>query len=188
MKNLLLVFLLSVGAYLNAQDLDIYKHQKNSNFEIPDIPQGMTYNEFKILSTNLRMQDMAMAVVLPGHAHFKIGEKTTGYYIMGARMTGYLGWAYLALIDESLTGIVFKDNLNIESDVSTGDEIIAYGSVVLMLGSYVYDWIHAKYKLDDKQTKIRYKYAKKRLRISMSGLHYNYNNRNYPALSLTYHF
>ena len=186
MRYLFFAVLTFVLGVVQAQDFDIYKHQKNSNFDIPNIPAGMTYNEFKILSTDLRMQDMAMAVVLPGHVHFKIGEKKTGYYILGARVTGYLGWAYLALIDESLTGIVLKDSLDIDSNISTGDEIIAYGSVVLMVGSYVYDWIHGKYKLDSKQNHIRYKYAKKKIQLSLSDI--RHNKKIYPGLALTYNF
>ena len=186
MKYWIFVIWLFTGMFSQAQDLDIYKHQKNSNFDIPDIPQNMTYEEFKVLSTDLRLQDMAIAMILPGHAHFKIGEKKTGYYILGTRLTGYLGWVYLALTDESLSGIVLKDNLDIDSNVSTEDKIIAYGSVALMMGSYLFDWIHAKYKLEEKQNKIRYKYAKKKIRISMSDLHYN--NRVCPAVALTYKF
>jgi len=185
MKNLYIILLL-VSLVSNAQDVDVYKHHKNSNFEIPDIPKGMTYEEFEILSTDLRMQDMAMAVVFPGHVHFKIGEKKTGYILLGARLAGYAGWTYLAINDESLSGIVLTDNLDIETDVSTGDEIVAYSSIALMLGSYLYDWIHGKYKLDEKQNSIRYKYAKKKVQLSLSDI--RANNRIFPGVALTYKF
>jgi len=182
MKRAVFVFILFIGFFVQAQDVDIYKHQKNSNFNLPDIPAGMTYEEFKTLSTDLRMQDMAMAVVLPGHIHFKIGEKKTGYYLLSARLLGYMGWTYLALSDESLSDIIIKDNLDVGSDVSTGETIVAYGSIALMLGTYLYDWIHGKYKLDNKQNNIRYKYAKQKLRLSLSEI--KQNKKIYPALAL----
>jgi len=183
-KLLLLIFLIGLSSF--AQDLDIYKHQKNSNFDIPDIPKNMTYEEFKILSTDLRMQDMAIAAILPGHTHFKIGDNQTGYYLLSARLAGYLGWAYLSLSDKSLSGILVKDRLNVDADISTADTAIAYSSVALMLGSYLYDWIHGKYRLDAKQSAIRYKYAKKKFRFGLSIIPYNYKMT--PSIALTYKF
>ncbi len=171
---------------LRAQDLDIYKHQKNSNFDIPAIPKEMTYEEFKILSTDLRMQDMVIAAILPGHVHFKIGEKKTGYYILGTRSLGYLSWIYLSLSDESLTEIIFLDNTGLEYNVPTSDLIIAYGSLALIIGSYLYDWIHGKYLLDEKQNHIRYKYARKKMQVGFNII--QNRHKNYPALALTYKF
>jgi len=169
-----------------SQDLDIYKKTDNSNYKIPDISKEMTYEEFKILGTNLRMQDMMIATILPGHVHFKIGEKKTGYYILGTRVLGYGAWAYLALNNKSLFNIVLYDNYTFWDKTSTGDKIVAYTSVVLMVGSYFYDWIHGKYILDDKQSKIRYKYAKKKAKLSFGSI--NFNNKYYPALSFSYTF
>ncbi len=185
MKNLSIVILLLLTQNLWSQDLDIYKHQKNSNFEWPSIPKEMTFEEFEILSTDLRMQDMMIATVLPGHIHFKIKEKKTGYYILGARSIGYAGWLYLSLTDESLTNILILDNSGLDQNISAGDIIIAYGSVVMMIGSYLYDWIHGKYLLDRKQNQIRYKYAH-RLSLNLSDI--QINKRIYPGLSLTYTF
>ncbi len=171
---------------MQAQDLDIYKHHKNSNFELPNIPKEMTFEEFKLLSTDIRMQDMMMAMVLPGHIHFKIGEKKTAFYVLGARAAGFAGWTYLSLSDESLTNIVFYDSLGVHTNVSTGNIIVAYGSLVLIIGSYLYDWIHGKYLLDRKQNKIRYKYAKQKVQVGFSNI--KINQLNYPGLALTFNF
>ena len=168
-----------------AQDIDIYKHQKNSNFQWPAIPREMSFEEFELLSTDLRMQDMLMAVVLPGHVHFKIKEKKTGYYLLGARSLGYAGWVYLSLTDESLTSILILDNTGLDKNISTGDIIIAYSSVLLMLGSYLYDWIHGKYLLDGKQNKIRYKYARK---LSLNFSDIQIDRFHYPGLKLSLNF
>jgi len=186
MTKYLFILLTLISLQLSAQDLDIYKVKKNSNFELPNIPKGMTYEEFKTLSTDLRMQDMAIALVFPGHAHFKIGEKKKGYYIMGVRSLGYAAWGYLALNNKSLISIVAKDQLYYSSSVSDTDVAIAYSSLVLMVGSYLYDWIHAKYMLDSKQNSIRYKYAKKKVLFGVSSM--QFNQKYYPSLSLTYNF
>jgi len=182
--SFLLIFLSLGWSY--GQDLDIYKHQKNSNFEIPDIPKEMTYKEFKILSTDLRMQDMVIAAILPGHVHFKIGEKKTGYYILGARSLGYLGLIYLSAVDKSWSKIILLDNIGLDQSISTGDIIVTYGSLMLILGSYLYDWIHGKYVLDDKQNRIRYKYAQKKLQLSFNLI--RSARFQYPAVGLIYNF
>ncbi len=182
----LFLLLLSIGFHAFAQDLDVYKVKKNSNFELPDIPKDMTFQEFELLSTNLRMQDMVIAAVLPGHVHFKIKEKKAGYYLLGTRSLGYAGWAYLSIKEESLLNMLFLPGYNYLYNISTGDKIVAYTSVVLIVGSYLYDWIHGKYILDKKQNKIRYKYAKKRTQIGLSSI--RINHKDYPALALTYSF
>ena len=186
MKYFVLLSILFFSINAKGQDLDIYKHRKNSNFNLPAIPKGMTYKEFKILSTDLRMQDMMIATILPGHVHFKIGEKRKGFYILGTRGLGYAGWVYLAIEDKSLTNIILLDNIGIDNTISTSDIIIAYGSLGLIIGSYLYDWIHGRYLLDEKQNKIRYKYAKKKLQLGMNIIQ-SYH-KNYPGLALTYKF
>ena len=185
-KYLLFTYLLLSYEITYSQDLDIYKKEKNTNFDIPNIPSEMTYKEFKILSTNLRMQDMAIAMFLPGHIHFKIGEKRSGYYILSTRSLGFIGWGYLAINHHSLSSIILYDKYNITDKTSTCDKIIGYTSVVLMVGSYLYDWIHGKYILENKQNKIRYKYAKKKTKIGVSSI--NINGKYYPTFTLTYTF
>jgi hypothetical protein len=186
MKIALYIILSIISLQIYAQDLDLYKVKKNSNFELPDIPKGMTYEEFKTLSTNLRMQDMAIAVILPGHAHFKIGETKRGYYILGVRSLGYAAWGYLALNNQSLSTVILQNQLDYDESISTTDIVVAYSSVALMLGSYLYDWIHAKYMLDNKQNRIRYKYAKKKVQVAVSSI--QFDQKYYPSLALTYNF
>ena len=185
-KTAYLILFLLINIQCYAQDLDIYKHHKNSNFEMPVISKRMTYQEFKILSTDLRMQDMVIAAIFPGHVHFKIGEKKAGYYILGTRSLGYLGWAYLSLTDKSLTKILFLDQTNLSSNISTGQNIVAYGSLALIIGSYLYDWIHGQYILADKQDRIRYKYAPKKIQVGLNII--KSKPYNYPGLSIAYKF
>ena len=167
-----------------AQDIDIYKHQKNSNFQWPSIPKEMTFEEFEILSANLRMQDMLIAVVLPGHIHFKIKEPKKAYSILGARSLGYAGWIYLSKTNNSLINIILLNQLDLQL-ASNFETFIAYGSIFLIVGSYLYDWIHGRYVLDKKQNKIRYKYSKK---ISLNLSNIKINNNFYPGFTLAYNF
>ena len=187
MKHIVSYILIIFGfGLVSGQDLDIYKHQKNSNFDIPNIPKEMSYEEFKILSTELRMQDMIIAMALPGHVHFKIGEKKTGYYILGIRSLGYLGWGYLSINNKSLSKIIVLDSTGLDDSLSVSDLVVAYSSIALIIGSYLYDWIHGKYLLDDKQNRIRYKYAHKKLQLGLNIIKTPVSQ--YPALGLTFNF
>ncbi len=185
-RKIIFYTLLFFVGFADAQDLDVYSKNKNSNFIIPNVPAEMTYDEFKVLSTNLRMQDMGVAMILPGHIHFKIGEKKIGYYILGVRSLGFAGWGYLSLKDKSLTSIILFDDYKIIDNTSTGDKIIAYTSAALLVGTYLYDWIHGKYKLDEKQSKIRYKYAKKKAKMTVGSI--KVGEKYYPSVGLAYTF
>jgi len=185
MRSWVVIISVFFSTTLMAQDLDVYKHQKNSNFQWPDIPKEMSFEEFEILSVDLRMQDMMIATILPGHIHFKIKETKTAYYILSARSLGYLGCIYLAAIDQPVTDIVWSDTTGLDTNISTGEYVVAYGSVALILGSYLYDWIHGKYILEKKQNQIRYKYARK---LSLNVSEIKMNRNIYPGLSLTYNF
>ncbi len=185
MRSFFVFILLFMSGILVAQDLDIYKHQKNSNFQWPKIPKEMSFEEFEILSTELRMQDMMIAAVFPGHIHFKIKENKTGYYILGTRGLGYMGIIYLAAVDQPVTDIIISDTTGIDPDISTSDYVVAYTSIALIVGSYLYDWIHGKYLLDKKQNTIRYKYARK---LSLNFSNIKQFQKMYPGLTLTYNF
>jgi len=184
-KIFLYIFIFSVSI-IRAQDIDIYKKNINSNFQLPEIPANMSYSEFKILSTNLRLQDMGMAMVFPGHIHFKIGEKKTAYYILGARSVGFAGVIYMSAKNQSVYKTLILNNAGIDREISTMDELISYTSVILIGGSYLFDWIHGKYKLREKQTKIRYKYAKQKLKTGFSLI--EIDKFLYPGLNIKYTF
>ncbi len=187
MKYLIgLVLVILTACKVSGQDLDVYKHQKNSNFDIPEIPGEMTYEEFKILSTDLRVQDMFIAGVFPGHVHFKIGEKKKGCYILGTRTLGYIGWGYLSLTNKSLTKIILLDTAGLDKEISTGDLVVAYGSLTLIVGSFLYDWIHGKYLLDDKQNRIRYKYARKKIQLGLNII--KTPRSEYPGINIAFNF
>jgi hypothetical protein len=152
---------------LKAQDVDVFKRDLNDHFNIPQLPDSMKYEEFKILSTDLRLMDAAEALIVPGLAHFKIHENGTGYSLVAARLLGYAGIVYVNVHNENL----LSDALNYEVLKSKGDKTdyyIGVGSIGLVLASYLYDWIHARALLDQKQQKIRYKYAVKLRPVSVS--------------------
>jgi len=162
MKNLFLALLLQsiVMSVALAQDVDVYKRDLNDHFAFPPIPKEMNFDDFKILSTNIRLMDAMDAMVVPGYIHFKAMDKTTGYTLIGIRSLGFIGLVYVNY--KSSTS--WKDILNYKSAISSEAKTsyyIALGSIAMITSSYLYDWIHGRAILESKQQNIRYKYSLK---------------------------
>ena len=179
----LLLFLLTNPVV--GQDFDIYPRLKDDNVKVPDLYEKVTFEEFKVLSRDIRMMDMPYSLIVPGYIHFKAGDKTMGYTMVGLRLAGYTGLAVTAIrvsqLGHRATDIVEgKDNLKADRD-------IFIASSVLIIGSWLFDWIHGKYRLEKKQELIRYKYAvkfrlEKQFAKPTSSIHYA------PGIMLTLNF
>jgi len=167
---------------IKAQDMDVFKRSLNDHFSIPQIADSMSFEEFKTLSTNLRLMDAMEAMLVPGLIHFKVKDKTTGWVMVGTRLVGYGGLVYVNFHKDGLWSDVFNYQ-DLNSDESKSDYYIALASVGLIAGSYLYDWIHGRSLLDKKQQKIRFKYAVK-IRKDVSAFPYNYKSTAYPELAL----
>ncbi len=158
-KNLLGLLLVFLTLSAVAQDVDVYNRTTNDNFRFPERPAAMSFEEFELLSTDLRMQDMMGAALVPGYVHFKIKEKKKGWWLVGIRSVGYMGFAYLSYRNKSALNIVFNPFAKYTDKNYTSDAIVAYTSIFLVAGSFLYDWFHGRWILEHKQNKIRYKYA-----------------------------
>jgi len=173
MKNkLFIVFLFFLCNIVQAQDFDIYPRLKDDNVKMSDLYENTFFDEYQILARDVRMMDMAYSAIVPGYVHFKAKDLITGYSLMGIRLLGYSGLAY-----NYYHGLGLKHISNLESD-------IFYSSISLIVGSYLFDWIHGKYRLEKKQEYIRYKYS---IKLKLNNLTYNQNNLT-PCLSFTYNF
>ncbi len=159
-KNLLLLLLLSFLSCIDAQDIDIYKKNKNDNYDMPKIMHDMSYSEFKLLSQNIRMRDMMYALVVPGFIHYKAQENKSGNWLAGIRGTSYLtlGAIYWYVKDQ-YPNIEIK-NLNKNNDQQVLQNIF-YGTIGVIISTYIFDIIHGEVRLSDKQEKIRYKFSLK---------------------------
>ncbi len=145
-----------------SQDIDIYRKNKDDNLKTANIPSGMSYSEFQLLSRNLRLKDMLYAMVVPGYVHFKAKEKATAYTLVGLRTAGYIGlgalyYSYNSHYDAAYT---YGETKNGTIDVSNYD-IAFISSLTVIFATYLYDWIHGDYVLKKKQNLIRYKYGLK---------------------------
>jgi hypothetical protein len=146
---------------LRAQDIDVFKRSLNDHFNIPQLPDSMKYEEFQILSTDLRLMDAAEAIFVPGLLHFKIKENTMGYTLLATRLLAYAGIIYVDVHNSGIISDVFKWKVS-GSNANKIDYYIAFLSVNLAISSYLFDWIHARSLLERKQQKIRFKYAVRR--------------------------
>lgn len=179
----LLLFAFSIS--ILAQDVDVFKRDLNDHFDIPQTPLEMTYEEFQYLSTNFRLMDAMEAVIVPGLIHFKVKDNTTGWTLLGVRLLGYSGLIYVNRKNIGpLSDILSSQQLNSEN--STRDYYINLGSIALVAGSYLYDWIHGRSLLESKQQKIRYKYS---IKLSPQNKELSSRKANfYPEISISANF
>lgn len=141
------------------QDIDIYRHEVNTNFHFPEVPRAMTFREFDLLSTQVRMQDVFASAIMPGYIHFRIYEKKKGYWLLGLRLLGYGGMIYLSARNKSWVNLLFNPLARYLDPYYKWDIAVVYASGFLILGTFFYDWLHGRYLLQYKQIKIRFKYA-----------------------------
>ena len=168
MKNLSLIFLIIISLFITnisfSQDLDIFNKQQNDNFEMPKINSKMSFREYQILSRTLRMKHMLYAMVVPGFTHFYAQENKLGYSMLATRIAGYGGLGYVWLKNKDR--ITFKDLLlkQFNRNIFPEEERNKYTaitsiSLVMIFGSYFFDWIHGQYRLEKKQEEIRFKFS-----------------------------
>ncbi len=186
MKKIVFLLFLSIPLSIFAQDLDLYHINQDDKLKMQPIPEGMTYDEFHLLSTNLRMKDMLYAMIVPGYVHYQADEKRTAAWMFGMRMSGFAGLGYISLTYKS---IFERSVLNLtEPELSVQQEklntVITTTSLVLIFGTYFYDWIHGQYKLTHKQDMIRYKFG---LKMKMENLQ-SFQPQQIPSLSLSIRF
>ncbi len=185
MKIFLLLFTIGLTLQINAQDIDLYKKDKNDNYKLPNINQKMTYEEFELLSQNMRMKDMLYAGVVPGYVHFKANDKKTGYWLLGIRSASYIALTATYLSGKhKLLAIDTNDLSDEELDDKNRYENSFYTAITIATATYIYDIIHGEAVLHRKQEKIRYKYAIK------AGNHPTsfQGSRSYPSLAVSIQF
>ena len=179
------IFTLSMLAcmYLpsHAQDFDLHVKKPNDGFRLPQVPAEMGLEEFQLLSRTVRMRDMAYAMVVPGYVHFRTFEPGMGYTLLGARLLGYSGWAVLSLNSSyqirSLVNVQYKGSQVEVSSRTQTYQALLFTASALVLGSYFFDIIRGHTLLQNKQERIRYKYAIKPQLIS-------YQNKNYFSMAV----
>ncbi|MEA2042597.1 MAG: hypothetical protein U9N85_08610 [Bacteroidota bacterium] len=190
MKHLFTLLFISLFgvSILFGQDIDLFSKNKNDNFNMPSIDKEMSFEQFQLLSRDLRMQDMMYAIVVPGWTHFKAQENTLGYSMVGARVLGYSGLAYVSLNNDDFISWGSLLKLNLDRSVFPEEERTKYQTITsvstaLIIGSYLFDWIHGQYRLSKKQEQIRYKYSLK-LSSSVINMHGNYSPGGYAVPSI----
>jgi len=190
MKNSLFLFFVLIFSFsLSAQDIDIYSKKKNSNYELPNLNPQTSFEEFQLLNRTLRMQDMAFAAIVPGYVHFKVKDPGMGYTMLGLRSAGYAGLIYVISQDAfALRDLINNSPPQNSENLSSYNtqQNITYISLGLIIGTYLFDYIHGKHRLEKKQEMIRYKYG---LKLNMSYLPMSNNpNSAFPTIGLRYSF
>ena len=184
MRKIFYMLMLCVLPFLsgNAQDFDVYPKLNNDHFDMPAVQAEMRIDEFRLLSRDIRMMDMGYAIFVPGYVHFKARDFAVGYAILGSRLLGYAGLYYnyksMKNTAENFSEI-FSGEFQYKDDIA-----VFTGSMLLIGGSYLFDWIHGKYRLEKKQETIRYRYSMKMQMAGKQGDNVSY----VPSLSVQMNF
>ncbi len=154
MRKILIIIILFAGAgHVFSQDLEVFNRYQDDMLTAPILPEGMSFDEFRILSRNIKLMDMAAGTVFPGYISFKAEEPTAGYIFMGVRILGYAGALY-ELVKYNNEG--FPQVLSNQFDRN-----FTYVTMGVLISSYLFDWVYGKTQLEKKQEAIRYKYRLK---------------------------
>jgi len=159
MKNLIIVsiFLLSLVSVFS-QDLELYHRFMEDRLTMPEIPEVMIFSEFQILSRDIRLMDLAAGIAFPGYISFKAQENSAAYISIAVRSIGYAG-ALFELYRYHNTSVA-------EYWTNDFDRNVMYGTIGIILSSYIFDWLYGKTKLELKQEEIRYRYRQKIMETS----------------------
>ncbi len=187
MVKLIYITILIVGISLQStsQDIDIFQKKKNDNFKFENINPQMNIDEYRILSRDLRMKEMLYSMIVPGYVHFYANENITGYSILAIRTAAMGELAYMAATDKINFSLIKPLSLSFkEDDIPKTEIYLTYGSIAIILGTYLYDWIHGQYILKKKQENIRYKYN---MKMNLSLINNPYG-KPAPGVSLNFQF
>ena len=183
--KLLSLLILLITQNVFGQDFDMYRRTVDDNVKIPKIYENLLLEEYQILTRNIRMMDMAYAMIVPGYVHFKAKENKRGYQILSSRMLGYAGLVIYAKRRENQDRRLLDYISGKDKDVDFNDKVLFSTSLGLVVGSYLYDWIHGKFILEKKQENIKYKYG---IKFKMEdNLSLNFNNPT-PGIAITLNF
>ncbi len=191
MRVFVVFVFLALSTFTFAQDFDVYPKKQDDKVRMPRLTEMLTVDEFQLLSRNARMMDMFYSAAVPGLMHFKAKDKVTAWSLVGLRAVSYAGLAYGYFKLDS-EGFKIWENYKEGESILIGDwsvkdyQKLAIGSIALMASTYLFDWIHGKYRLEKKQELIRYRYGIK-LQIEDNPMA-RFRNRMVPSFSVTYSF
>ena len=153
MRKIAILFLfVSVLAPGFSQDMEMYHRYTDDRLVMPEIPVDMSFDEFQLLSRDVKLMDMAAAVAMPGYISFKAKENFAAYAAITARVIGYAGAA--------LELYRYYDQGPVDFLANNFDRNMMYAAAGVLIASYCFDWLFGKTKLEEKQEAIRYKYRK----------------------------
>ncbi len=129
------------------------------HFTLPYVPDGLTYNEYKILTWHLGYDDFLFSAFIPGYIHFMLENKWTATGIMLTRtlLTAVSIWGIATLYSEvsNPTEDISDRKRKINASIS-----LALTGLIGNLLLTAFDVAHGKWLLREMRTKIYYKYRK----------------------------
>jgi len=118
-------------------------------------------------------------------AAFSASSSATRATSFCSRVVGFGGLLYANIHNDGIWSDLFNYESFDDAD-SKADYFIAVTSLSLVIGSYLFDWIHGRSKLEKKQQAIRFKYSLKMM--SEKNHTHTFTSESYPAMAISIHF
>lgn len=141
----------------------------------------MSFDEFYLLSQNIKMKDMAYAIIVPGLIHFKAKDKKAGYWLLGIRSSSYLAIGGLYIYKQNKYKGIKLSDLDDDDQIPLRTKL--YSALFVAASTYLFDLIHGEARLHRKQEFIRYKYS-----LKFSNQNFERNSGLTPSLGVVVNF
>jgi hypothetical protein len=155
---------------------------------VPDIPYGMTYEEFEMLNREMNWKQLLIGMVVPGYLHFYADRPGWGWSIAGTRALGF-GLMMWGIIDQWK----YFGTLNWSEDYIKGDEARAERNIYLFMSglavnifAYGLDWAHADIVIENDRNSVMYKYGIKHWKVEPTS--FNTPKEVLPGICLSINF
>lgn len=158
MKRILSVVFTLSAAWLTAQDFSIFHRYESDRLVFDGVPAEMSFNEYQLLSRDIRMIDIGYAMVVPGFTHFKAQEPVYAWSILGVDAVAATVLA-VQLNTLQQAGLTYAEAQALNGYQRERQLIGASATVIFT--AFLFDHIHGKWRLERKQEAIRYKYQPK---------------------------
>ena len=186
---IIIILLLNISFSQNDNLMNRYRNDILSETPINPIPKEMTFEEYQDMNRRLNVGLLLAAIPIPGTIHHYAGEKKIAKNIRwvaagsilaiigGAMSMKEDGWRkspyeiyienpgtddekrYQKIPTGEIDGAIKYKYIELEKKYSGASFLIPLGIGVL-IGDYLYDYIHGIRTIESKRDKVRFKYGK----------------------------
>ena len=125
---------------------------------IPELPAGMTLQEYKQMNREITLNRIMLAVISPGYLHFYCDHHDWAWSIFALRATGAAIATY-GLVDQLNQTEDFSFNFSQEKKRGKMNMLLFLGGAALNALGFAIDWAHGDWLIENERNRVLYKYG-----------------------------